>query len=314
MCILRKQVEEGIDPTSKDEEGRTAMSIIVDINHLDALEFLVEQGASVSEAIRESDETPLHVLASTGFLEGVEFMLDHGADVNAPTTYNDTPLHHSLYHLKVVRLLVERGVDIEAQAKRPRLGPDTLCSLGCEEGTKECLEHRSWLALHLAVMLPARETAELLLDLGANLDAVDGEGRSVLCNALSVWSDPAYDECSWESEPMVRMLVSRGPKNISLPPQIARRALCMSAANGCEDIARFLIGCGAHIEAAQHQLEDTPYRRMFYNPTWTNPLFAAARNKKANISHLLIDAGMDVNPKGSGIAHTTSLCCQLDHS
>lgn len=297
LYVLRKQVEEDIDLMSPDPKtGCTALHLVLQINNLEALNFLVEKGVSVKETMRKNGETPLHVVASLGYLEGVEFILDHGADVDAPMTNGETPLHRALYYPKVVQLLLDRGADLEAQARRPQLEPYTMCSLGCEPETKECFEHRSWSALHLAVMLPAKETTELLLDMGADLEALDGEGRSVLCNALAAMSEQVYDDCASEVEPMFRMLLDRGPKNTFLPPEVARRALYMTAAEGSEDIVQFLIACGGHIEAPE--VKDNPYRSpRSSNPTWTNPLFAAARSKNVNIVRLLIDAGMDANAR-----------------
>lgn len=53
--------------------------------------------------------------------EAVKFLLDNGADLNLGCTYsNMTPLHHAARsgELDIVRLLVERGADLEAERKK----------------------------------------------------------------------------------------------------------------------------------------------------------------------------------------------------
>ena len=61
-------------------------------------------------------QTPLHLAATGGHIEIVRLLLEKGADINA-RDIKGTPLHWaaSRGHLEVVRWLVENGADINAR-------------------------------------------------------------------------------------------------------------------------------------------------------------------------------------------------------
>ena len=72
----------------------------------------------------------LHVAAEFGIVEAARLLLDRGADVNARATVDDagvggqTAIFHAVTQfgdegLPTVRLLVERGADLEVRVKLP---------------------------------------------------------------------------------------------------------------------------------------------------------------------------------------------------
>ena len=63
--------------------------------------------------------TPLHLAAQGGKEQVVRLLLEKGADIEARDRTQQTPLHYAAYSgsEKLVRLLLEKGADIEARSK-----------------------------------------------------------------------------------------------------------------------------------------------------------------------------------------------------
>ncbi|EYC13196.1 hypothetical protein Y032_0044g1027 [Ancylostoma ceylanicum] len=75
-----------------DEDGYTALHRAAYNNHLDAVSFLLEQGAN-AEARTKQGWTPLHSAANWGNYEIIGRLITHGVDVNARSSGSVTALH-----------------------------------------------------------------------------------------------------------------------------------------------------------------------------------------------------------------------------
>ena len=101
--------------------------------------------------------TPLHFAAQNGHLEVVRLLLERGANVNAQNTdelwwrERRTPLHFAAQngHLDVVRLLLERGANVNAETSGVA----------------------GWTPLHFAAQNGHLEVVRVLLERGANVNA-----------------------------------------------------------------------------------------------------------------------------------------------
>jgi len=65
---------------------------------------------------------PLHFAANNGHVDVVRFLLEKGANVNAQDHRGRTPLHLAALdgHVDVVRFLLEKGANVNAQDHRGR--------------------------------------------------------------------------------------------------------------------------------------------------------------------------------------------------
>ena len=108
-------------------------------------QYLDEYKDVLIENIDTKDEegiTPLHDASSHGNLEAVQFLIDNGADVNARNKYNETPLHYASYHgrLEIARLLVDNEADVNAKDERGNI-PLYWASLHCNYKLMELLSN-----------------------------------------------------------------------------------------------------------------------------------------------------------------------------
>src|SRR5262245_13441466 len=188
---------------ARDPMGNTALIIAVNSGH-DALADLlfdagVEPGLHEAAAIGDSDRvrtalerdaslldtdspegfTPLALAAHFGHLEVMRLLIDRGADVNRVATHRIgvTPLHAALFGRQVdaALLLIEGGADV------------TLARGG--SGWKRA----GWTPLHYAAGMGFNTLVQPLLDRGADPTRVDEEGKTPLDVAIDAHHDDIVD-------------------------------------------------------------------------------------------------------------------------
>jgi serine/threonine-protein phosphatase 6 regulatory ankyrin repeat subunit B len=116
-------------------------------------------------------ETPLHWAGHNGFVEIVRVLLDAGADIEADEIgcFGGKPLHFASEHEpEVVRLLVERGADVNSRNVLP--GGD--------------FEGATPLIMNAQQHNDCAECAEILIEAGADIGAVDASGKTALAWAV----------------------------------------------------------------------------------------------------------------------------------
>jgi uncharacterized protein len=114
--LISSVPQHGLDDVGS--KGRTLLMAAVVKGDLDAVQFLVRNGASPN-AYGAQGMTPLHEAAAEGQPEIAKYLIEQRADKNSTTEWGGTPLMCAAAwgHFELVRLLVETGGDISSVDK-----------------------------------------------------------------------------------------------------------------------------------------------------------------------------------------------------
>ncbi|CVL07664.1 related to Ca2+/calmodulin-dependent protein kinase Ibeta2 [Fusarium mangiferae] len=184
----------------------------------------------------------------TGDIDMVRLLVDRGIDVNAPDENGRTPLHLSatIGNVEMARVLCEGGAVIETTN---------------ESGHTP---------LQVAAMKGHTDVAELLLEKGADIEASDNYGGFT----------PLGFAASMNHSAVTRLLLDKGA-NVEATNQVGHTPLISAAKSGSEAVAKLLLNHGAHIEAT--------------DKSGGTPLIWAARAGSEGVIEHLIHHGANVN-------------------
>jgi uncharacterized protein len=148
------------------------------------MQALYQGRTNEARALAESrSDLDVFEAAAIGDVDGLRSVLDEDPSLaNAWSDDGFTPLHFAAFfgHPESARLLIDRGAELEARSTNREFALDSS-------------------PLHSAVAARQRETIEVLLDAGADVNAVQHQGYTPLLEAAQ----------SGESE-LVELLLERG--------------------------------------------------------------------------------------------------------
>jgi len=191
--MARALIAAGADPSLANRTGASPLQLAAINGSAAMLRLLIDAGANPALPLSTSGDTALMFAARTGLPEAVKVLLDAGSDVNAVETWGrTTALMWAARegHAEAVGLLLAAGADPDAQSlyvpidtargfegSAPR--PRTAEEIGPIYNASGELT---------ALMFAAREghldTARALVDAGADLNKVAGDGKHALNLAL----------------------------------------------------------------------------------------------------------------------------------
>ncbi len=291
--IVKKLLEHGADANMSDTFGRTFLHMIASAPpELVSIaknigKSLIESGAEINKDDYYGN-TPLHHAAAYGTIPMIEFFLDQGSDPSVWNRHGRTPLRRALsagYLEEPIDRVVDaflagmEGHEIFTAARHGET--DVLREmLSRDEGLTSSKDPAGWTALHWAVWGGLPETVRLLLDSGADPNAVGaGHMRPIELAACRGHTDVA------------RILLEH-PSHYPLdyePGSDGWSALHFAAHWGQEEIAKLLV---------KHNAD------LYARDIWSNtPLYQAVRMGRVKTVKVLIEAGADIDVEGLGYQH-----------
>lgn len=190
-------IGKGAPVDAKTDEGATPLMWGAENGHGDVCRVLIAAGADVN-AVCESGRHSLGDAAMGGHEHVVRILLAHGADANLSANNVGTALHAAAAygHPSLVGLLIDAGADVNANRRNGT--PLHLAANMRENGNSETVrkvigtlldegahvdardETHGYTPLHVTARAGEYEAARLLLAAGADVNAIDKDGRTPL--------------------------------------------------------------------------------------------------------------------------------------
>ena len=169
--MMKKLIDAGANINSKNERKKTPLHLAAGFEKIETVRLLVSEGANL-ESKDKYGSTPLHQAAFMRNGDSIEYLIESGADVNAVNKYGVSVLHHAIGYssnIELVRMLIEAGAKVNYGIPKHEVFP-----------------------LHYAMDENQFKIFDLLIDSGADVNALGAHGNSILHVAKKRDTEPYY--------------------------------------------------------------------------------------------------------------------------
>jgi ankyrin repeat protein len=236
-----------------DNTNFTALMFAAEAGHFAVVNLLLERGAAIA-AINHAGCTALMIAANSRMLAVVSLFIEFGESIEAVSNVNYADLLLSAAgagHVKVVRLLLDSGVNINAAnisgntalICAVKAGHVAMVSLLIDHGAAVNIktDDGDMVALNIAAKNGNYALVQLLLQRGARTTIVDREGQCPLIYAVSSGHIA-----------IVQLLLDSGA-NIAAEDKLGKTALMHAANSGHVELIKLLLDRGADIQHKDDQ-------------------------------------------------------------
>jgi hypothetical protein len=267
---------------SKDSNGNTPLHIaIMQDAPMPFLNYLIDNGADVN-ARNSSGDSVLLMAAQKNKKDAGELLLQHGADIFATNTENNSPLRVAFMDLNVEKWFINS----ETMLMRDGSGNTPL---------------------HYAAEWKYKKSAEMLIDKGAAVNAVNANGESAVFAATkgnspelidllvskgaiidsrsvsardNLGNTPVHAAVKWDSGNAAKTLLSHGV-DVNAQNLNGKTALSEACKSGKKEFSLMLIEKGANVNATDNQGRTV--------------LMDAVQSQNVEIVNMLLSRGANVN-------------------
>jgi uncharacterized protein len=197
LTMAKRLLDAGAVASTPNRVGATPMLMAALNGSADMIDLLLGAGVNIDSPLSSTGDTALMVASRTGIPEAVRVLLDNGAAVNARESWGaSTALMWAVAenHAEIVEMLIDAGADVNADTFFLPRNTDSGTQF---EGVppRERLPGERVPEAHASgelnpLLFAAREghveSARLLIDAGANLDARAADGKDSL--SLSIYN------------------------------------------------------------------------------------------------------------------------------
>jgi ankyrin repeat protein len=213
--IIQLLIDEGINTNAKDENGETPSYLCCRQGHSDALKMLLNRDLDVKVVTKEEINL-LHTILAKGKSnkEMIRLLISKDVDVNGKDHDGRTPLHYACkYDFDLLTATVQSGEDVNATNIYERnilhrtILSDTskskIVNFLIKNGAKvNAKDSQNQSVLHYAAFQRNYNCIKVLLDHGADINAVCDYGKTVLHEAFKKVHSPDLE--------VIQLLLSHG--------------------------------------------------------------------------------------------------------
>ncbi|CAK9819680.1 Ankyrin repeat and death domain-containing protein 1A [Anthophora quadrimaculata] len=298
---VRKVLKETVDVDSRNNYGRAPIHWAASRGNTEIIEMLIQAKCDI-EARDKFGIRPLHMAARYGHRDAVKMLINAGASVSAVNKKQHTLLMCAAQgnNVHVVEYLAEAVESLNGDATdctgatalhhAASAGHPTMITALSSVPRIElnATDKKGQTPIHCACAEEHLEAVEVLIGLGANVDAQDNEGNTPLHVATRT------------RHTAIAQLLLRAAANTELTDEMGFTPLHVAASQGCKGILDSMIQHGAALN-----------KQCKYGNT---PLHLACQNNEVETVEILINKGVDLNCLNSRLQSPIHIAAEMGHT
>jgi ankyrin repeat protein len=329
---LKDLVEAGCDINGLNKDGYTALCIASLLGELEVVTELIELGADMEVACTGGKWTALIGAADEGRTRVVERLVQAGARVNAQDERGTTALYFAAQgnYTGIIEVLLDAGAD-------PNLFEELEAPLhiAAFKGAIEAAKILAWrganlearfngrTALHAAASANSTRIVRVLVEAGADVEAVDFDGRNALYHAAlkgnvgmlrflkaagswlhtpdSYGQTVLHAASCMNNTRAVREILSWRAVDVDARADRSVTALHIAAAEGFVDVVELLVDAGADVDAIAEDRTAGDAGSV---------LRVAAISDRSEVVQVLLKAGAEIDASDDVLVAAAQRGCQ----
>ena len=271
---------------------------------------------------KNPSDTPLHFAVTNGDIDTAEAILRKEAYIDAGCEDGTTLLHKAIRwnKMEIIKLLLSRGANVNAEGEHGKTSLHIAAEAGYLETVELLLKHGAYInspctyvakecctPLYIAVIRRNKKLVELLLESGANVDAEDRDGKTILYFAVEDGRSSIVEHLL-KHRPDANNRGNRSALNVAvhgngkdyskIVDNLLQYGLTVNPedANACKLLhAAVRKGYLTIVEELLKYGHDVNMLDKSRSKNGCTPLHVATKNKQEDVAKLLVSYGADVN-------------------